>query len=152
MSGNTTPPSYSGFRPVSEAASRSKSKLRRTDTKPELLLRRKLWSEGLRYRKNFNKLPGKPDIIFPKQKIAVFCDGDFWHGRNWTIRRAKLAAGANAAYWVAKIESNIARDVRVNHQLQELGWTVLRFWEGDLISDISSAVSAIKRHLGNLPS
>lgn len=77
-------------------------------------------------------IPGRPDLIFVKARVAVFCDGDFWHGRDWRSRRAKLATGANSRYWIAKIQGNIERDKRVNAMLKTAGWIALRFWESDL--------------------
>src|SRR5262245_10843959 len=94
------------------------------NTRPELLLRRALWELGARYRLHLDNLPGRPDIVFPSAKVAVFCDGDFWHGRNWQARRRRLAHGSNADYWIPKILANRARDRRVSRQLSDLGWTV----------------------------
>jgi DNA mismatch endonuclease (patch repair protein) len=76
-------------------------------------------------------------------KVAVFCDGDFWHGRDWDSRRARLATGSNSAYWLAKIARNMERDRQADLELQSRGFTVLRFWETDLKRDVSSAVNAI---------
>lgn len=124
---------YKGRRPASErasAAARGSSK--KTDTSPELLLRRALWEAGFRYRKDVKDLPGRPDIVFPKAKLAVFCDGDFWHGRNWAERRQKLEQGTNSDYWLAKIERNMERDRQNTQRLQEMGWVVLRFWESEI--------------------
>jgi DNA mismatch endonuclease, patch repair protein len=126
-------PRYSAFRPASTSASEVKRRNRARDTKAELLLRRALWSRGLRYRLHDTRLPGKPDIVFRQARLVVFVDGDFWHGRNWRRRRAKLARGSNAAYWIPKIEANIARDRDVTQALKEAGWSVLRFWETDVL-------------------
>jgi DNA mismatch endonuclease (patch repair protein) len=95
-------------------------------------LRRILWAAGCRYRKNVPGLLGRPDIVFPGPKIAVFCDGDFWHGRDWEARRVKLSNGTNAAYWLAKIQRNIERDRQNTRRLEEMGWAVLRFWESEI--------------------
>lgn len=141
-------PRYTAFRPASRLASEIKKKNRARDTKVELLLRRQLWKRGLRYRLHDPRLPGKPDIVFSRAKVAVFCDGDFWHGRNWRSRRAKLARGANAPYWLAKIEANILRDHRFTKELRRLGWTVLRFWETDIARDVDAAVESILALLG----
>jgi DNA mismatch endonuclease (patch repair protein) len=102
------------------------------NTQPELLLRRALSSLGLRYRLHFKFLPGRPDIVFPNAKVAVFCDGDFWHGRNWKVRKKNGEFKVRNAFWTEKIEDNIARDRRNNRQLKKLGWTVLRFWNTDI--------------------
>lgn len=91
-----------------------------------------LW-RGLRYRLHHAGLPGRPDIVFTKQRIVVFCDGDFWHGRDLDRRLAKLAAGHNAVYWLAKVQRNVERDRLQTGALEASGWTVLRFWETDIL-------------------
>ena len=138
-------PRYSSFQPASETTSEIKKGNRARDTKAELLLRRGLWARGLRYRLYNPRLPGKPDIIFRQARLAIFVDGDFWHGRNWKRLRAKLIQGSNAAYWIPKIEANIARDRRVTRALRRGGWTVLRFWETDvlhLVDEITEKIVA----------
>lgn len=143
MKHNTpTAPRFDGRRPASESSSRTKRATPRSDTRPELLLRKALWRCGLRYRLK-STLPGKPDLVFPKERVAVFCDGDFWHGRDWSTRRAKLARGTNAEYWIAKIEANRKRDARTNELLRVMGWTVLRFWETDILAEPETAVLQI---------
>src|ERR1700729_2873440 len=92
-------PCFKGLSPASPASSRAKKMNRSTDTEHERLLRRLLWRQGLRYRKNVRALPGKPDIVFSAARIAVFCDGDFWHGRDWHRLSRKLRTGTNASYW-----------------------------------------------------
>jgi DNA mismatch endonuclease (patch repair protein) len=77
-------------------------------------------------------LPGRPDLVFARARVVVFVDGDYWHGRRWAARKRKLAQGANAAYWINKIEGNRKRDRLNNRRLREVGWTVLRFWETDI--------------------
>ena len=141
-------PRYSAFRPASLVASAIKKRNRARDTKAELLLRRALWARGLRYRLHADDLPGKPDIILRQAHIVVFVDGDFWHGRWWKQRRAKLARGSNAGYWIPKIESNIARDRRVSRALRKNAWTVLRFWETDLLKSVQLAVTRIELAVG----
>lgn len=126
--------SFSGLEPASARASlAARAASKKSNTKCELLLRRELWQRGLRYKLNSHHLPGKPDLIFPKMKVAVFCDGDFWHGRELTARLKRLAAGHNASYWVAKIKRNVERDNRSTAALVSLGWVVLRFWESDIL-------------------
>jgi len=90
---------------------------------------------GLRYRKNVKTMPGKPDIVFPGARLAIFCDGDFWHGRDWQILQVKLGRGANADYWIAKIGSNIERDHLTNSLLAHVGYEVVRLWESDIRKD-----------------
>src|SRR5688500_9426013 len=136
-------PSYAGLRPPSEAASRAKRANRKRDTAPELLLRRALWRLGLRYRTHADTLPGKPDVVFTRARVAVFCDGDFWHGRSWDVLRQKLAVGTNAAYWGAKISRNIERDRASNAALQTQGWSVVRLWETDIKKDPDAAARYI---------
>lgn len=102
---------------------------------PERLLRRSLWLSGVRYRKNFKALPGKTDIAIPHKCLVIFVDGDFWHGRNWEKRKARLMLGSNSDYWIRKIAYNMVRDEQVNKALIEMGWQVLRIWETDLKKD-----------------
>jgi DNA mismatch endonuclease, patch repair protein len=108
---------------------------RRQNTTPEIVLRAALRALGCRYRSNVKGLPGCPDLILVNHRVAVFCDGDFWHGRRWPQRKAKLASGWNAEYWVAKIGRNRQRDRIVNRQLSGLGWGVVRVWESDVRRD-----------------
>jgi DNA mismatch endonuclease (patch repair protein) len=137
-------PSFTDLKPASKASSLAKRHNRRTDTQHEVLLRRELWRMGLRYRKNVDTLPGKPDIVFAHARVAIFCDGDFWHGRNWKKLKPKLCQGTNAEYWLSKIESNMERD-RLNDALLEAdGWSVFRFWETDIKRDPQAAASLIK--------
>lgn len=136
--------SYKGLLPASITTSRigSASSAKR-NTKPELLLRRALWSTGLRYRVDVGSLPGRPDVVIPAARLVVFCDGDFWHGRNLERRVEKLAAGHNAPYWVSKIKSNVDRDRRVERLLVESGWHFLRFWESDLRANPKLVAKAV---------
>ena len=106
------------------------------------MLRKALWARGLRYRINV-RLPGKPDLVFPGSQVAVFVDGDFWHGRSWEQRKAKLAEGSNPTYWTAKIGYNIEHDRDVTATLRQNGWTVLRFWETDIRTDPRPAVACV---------
>lgn len=138
-------PSFKGLKPASEVASRVKSANRRKDTLHEVLLRSHLWRLGLRFRKNVTALPGKPDIVFSGAKVVVFCDGDFWHGRNWQSRQEKLSRGTNSAYWLAKIASNIERDARNTALLKKAGWRVIRLWETDVKRDPVVAAMHIKK-------
>jgi len=136
--------SYTGLAPASaHASSAARGSSKKTDTKPELILRRALWRAGLRYRKNVSTLPGKPDIVFPGARVAVFCDGDFWHGKAWKHRREKLSSGTNPDYWIRKIEGNMKRDRAHNRALLRAGWRVLRCWESDILRELSSVVSEI---------
>lgn len=111
-------------------------------TKPELLLGKALYAAGLRYRKNNKTIFGTPDFSFKKYKVAVFADGDYWHGKDWDARKKKL--GANAGFWFEKIERNIERDYKVSKQLCEDGWTVLRFWETDIKTNLPKCVEKVQ--------
>ena len=102
-------PSFDGLQPASKAASRAKRANRKKDSRHEVLLRRELWKLGVRYRKYVAKLPGNPDLVFRGARVVVFCDGDFWHGRNWDQLRAALGRRHNADYWIAMTYSQISR-------------------------------------------
>src|SRR5216117_1948111 len=115
-------PSFAGLKPASNAASLAKRMNRSADTIHEKLLRGVLWRRGLRFRKNLKDLPGKPDIVFASARVVVFCDGDFWHGRNWHRLSSQLKKRANPDYWRQKIRSNMIRDERTTVLLNELGW------------------------------
>ncbi len=142
--------SYKGLHAASErATATARASSHKVGTRCELLLRRVLWSRGLRYRIDVANLPGRPDIVFPGARIAVFCDGDFWHGRELTAREVRLARGHNAAYWMAKIRGNVARDREHDEALKKMGWTVLRFWETDILHDpngVATRVEQVVRH------
>ena len=107
------------------------------------MFRQALWAEGIRYRVDYGKLPGRPDIAIVRDRMAVFVDGDFWHGRDWEMRKRKLASGHNAEYWVQKIARNMRRDEQVNTELMDLGWDVVRVWEGDLRRDLAGTVKPV---------
>ena len=118
------------------------------NTRPEIILRKALWKEKMRYRIHYKNLPGKPDIVFVRYKIAVFCDGDFWHGHNWAIRGLPSLEDEFKSYsefWKTKIVRNIEHDREVNMALQELGWTVIRFWESDIKRDLDRCVEVVKQ-------
>jgi DNA mismatch endonuclease (patch repair protein) len=137
-------PNYAAFRPASGTASRTaRASSRKRDTAPEMLLRRACYALGLRYRVDARDLPGRPDLVFRSARVAVFVDGDFWHGRELEARLARLSAGHNAAYWVAKVSSNVARDRRNNTYLASTGWRVLRLWEGEVRRDPCAAAERV---------
>ena len=125
--------SYKGLTPASPVASRVGRANIRGNTSPERILRTALHRLGGRYRLEARDLPGKPDLIFRKARVAVFCDGDFWHGRDWRRRRRLLARGSNSDYWLAKIKRNRSRDRTVNRLLICLGWYPVRHWETDIV-------------------
>lgn len=118
--------------------------IRATDTEIEVILRKALWAKGYRYRKNYNKLPGKPDIVITKYKIAIFCDGEFFHGRDWEILKPRLLKSNNSAFWIDKISKNIERDDRVDKELLFRGWTVVRFWGNDIKKRTEECVKIVE--------
>jgi len=121
------------------------SKIRGKNTKPELAFRKALYAAGYRYRIDYKKLIGKPDILLKKHKTAVFIDGEYWHGHNWSARKPKVKT--NREFWIAKIERNMQRDREVNAELQRLGYTVFRFWETEIIKELDTCLQKVIVHL-----
>ena len=117
------------------------------DSEIEIILRKELWSRGLRYRKNVNKVPGKPDIVFMSKKVAVFCDSEFWHGYNWEERKNDFKS--NQEFWIPKIERNIERDREVTEHLESEGWTVIRFWGREIKKNVVYCADVIANALCN---
>lgn len=111
-------------------------------TKIETKLCKALWKNGYRYRKNYSKLIGKPDIVFIKWKIAIFCDSEFFHGYDWENRKSWIKS--NRDYWIPKIEANINKDKIVNRKLSEDGWLVLRFWGKEIDKNLEKCVNEIE--------
>jgi DNA mismatch endonuclease, patch repair protein len=144
-------PSFTSLQSTSEFASRVGRGNRARNTRPELLLSRALKKHGIRYKLHEPGLAGKPDILLPRQRIAIFCDGDFWHGRRWAERRKKLSKGANADYWIAKISRNMERARQVDRTLRDLNWRVIRVWESDIIKDADAIASEIARFAQSKP-
>ncbi|MBQ9968261.1 MAG: very short patch repair endonuclease [Oscillospiraceae bacterium] len=118
------------------------SRVRLKGGKAEQILAKALWKKGYRYRKNDKRLPGSPDIAILKHHIAVFVDGEFWHGQNWESRKSKLQR--NREYWIEKIEENIARDRRNDQLLQDMGWTAIHFWEKEVLKRTVDCVAVIE--------
>lgn len=131
-----------------EKRSEIMSKIRGKDTKVELLFRKalsaKVYPKGYRYRLHYRKIPGSPDVVFVNRKIAIFIDGDFWHGRGYGKEGGMKL---RKKFWRDKIETNIRRDRRVNRQLKKLGWTVLRFWETDVRKNREKSVEKVMEWL-----
>ena len=125
-----------------EIRSFTMSRVRNKDTKIEVVFRKALWRSGIRYRKNHKGLPGKPDIAITKHKIAIFCDGEFWHGKDWNLVREKLKTRRD--FWIQKIERNIERDTGNERQLTMLGWTILRFWGRDIEKNLDLCVAEVR--------
>ncbi|WP_228236731.1 very short patch repair endonuclease [Allomuricauda sp. M10] len=120
-------------------------KIRGKNTKPELAFRKALWEAGYRYRINYKKLIGKPDIALKKYKTVIFIDGEFWHGYNWEERKDKVKT--NREFWIAKIERNIQRDEEVNQALDEMGYKVFRFWETEVKKNLNECLEEVLAHL-----
>ncbi|MBR0437542.1 MAG: DNA mismatch endonuclease Vsr [Clostridia bacterium] len=106
------------------------SQIKGKDTKPEVVVRKFLFSKGLRYRKNYNKLPGHPDVVFPKYRTVVFINGCFWHGHQ-DCKYSRLPH-TNKDFWEAKINSNILRDKTQHSMIREMGWQVIVIWTCEL--------------------
>lgn len=126
-----------------EQISYNMRQIKNKDSKIELLLRKELWGRGLRYQKNSNKVFGHPDIVFIGRKVAVFCDSEFWHGYNWEEKKKEIKS--NQEFWMNKIERNMQRDIEVNKQLNDLGWTVLRFWGKEIKKNTTQCADIIER-------
>lgn len=127
-----------------EQRKRNMQNIKSKDTEIEVLLRKALWKKGYRFRKNYSKLPGKPDIAFTKYKIAIFCDGEFFHGKDWEVLKPRLEQGKNPEYWVKKIQRNIDRDDEKDKELLFQGWTVIHFWGKDIITNTDECVRVIE--------
>lgn len=125
---------------VTKTMKRVKSK----DTSIEVILRKALWRKGFRYRKNVPSLPGKPDIVIPKYKIAIFCDSEFFHGKDWDKLKEQLKRGNNADYWIKKIERNMQRDKDNDSKLRFLGWVVVHFWGKEIVKNAEECVKAVE--------
>ncbi len=128
---------------TTEQISYNMSQIKNKDSKIEVLLRRELWRRGLRYRKNVNRICGKPDIVFTGKKVAVFCDSEFWHGYNWDERKNDFKT--HQEFWIPKIERNMQRDIEVVEKLQSDGWTVLRFWGNDIKKRTAECADLIEK-------
>ena len=118
--------------------------IRSKDSVIEKKLRKALWDRGYRYRKNYKDLPGKPDIVLTKYKIAIFCDGEFFHGKDWKILKPRLEKSNNSEFWKRKIKRNMERDEEVNKQLLFRGWTVIRFWGKDIMKNTEECIRVIE--------
>ena len=130
---------------TTEKRSRIMSRIRAKDTKPEIMLRKALYASGFRYRLYGKDLPGRPDIVNRRKKIAIFVDGEFWHGKDWEEKKDKIKS--NKSFWLAKIERNIQRDRENNEALEALGYTVIRFWSGEVNKDLENCVSRVLKSI-----
>lgn len=123
-------------------------KIRGKNTKPELAFRKALYKAGYRYRIDYKKLIGKPDIVLKKYKTVIFIDGEYWHGYNWEERKQKIKT--NKEFWVPKIERNIQRDQEVNRELEKMGYTVFRFWETSIKKELNVCLEKVIDHLQSI--
>ena len=127
-----------------EIVSKNMSRIHNKDTSIELQLRNALWHKGYHYRKNYKALPGSPDIVLTKYKIAIFCDSEFFHGKDWEILKLRLEKGKNPDYWIKKIERNRSRDWENDKKLLSLGYTVIHFWGQDIKKHTDECLQAIE--------
>ena len=127
---------------ASSRSSNTMKKIKSHNSKAEILLRKGLWEQGYRYRISNSKIIGKPDIVFTKRRLAIFIDGDFWHGYDWNNKKKKLKS--NRKYWIPKIERNIQRDAEVTKLLKMQGWQIIRFWEHEVLKEAENCIKKIK--------
>jgi DNA mismatch endonuclease (patch repair protein) len=135
---------------TAEQRKKNMQHIKSKDTKIEVLLRRELWRRGYRYRKNYSGLPGKPDIVLTKYKIAIFCDSEFFHGKDWEVLKPRLEKGNNSDYWLKKISRNRERDDEINKQLLFQGWTVIRFWGKDILKNVDECIKVVEETIFDL--
>lgn len=129
---------------VTEKSHKNMSKIRGKNTSIEVVLRKALWNRGFRYRKNYKGLPGSPDIVLTKYRIAIFCDSEFFHGKDWDALKSRLEKSNNSEYWIKKISRNRQRDDEINKRLSFMGWTVVRFWGKEILTNSDECVSVIE--------
>ena len=127
-----------------EKRSWNMSRIKGKDTKIEVEVRSWLFSRGFRFRKNDKRYPGKPDIVLTKYKIAIFCDGEFFHGKDWEVLKPRLEKSNNGEYWISKISRNRERDDEINKKLLFEGWTVIRFWGNDIKKNTDECVRVVE--------
>lgn len=129
-----------------EQRSRNMRAIRGVNTKMEVALAKALWARGHRYRKNDKTVFGKPDLAFKRHKLAIFVDGEFFHGKNWETD--KFIIKSRRDFWWKKIEANMKRDMVVNEHLKGNGWTVLRFWSRDVKNNLMDCIRVIEEIIG----
>ncbi len=130
-----------------EQRHRNMSNIKNKDTGIEVKLRKELWKRGYRYKKNYSNLPGKPDVVLTKYKIAIFCDSEFFHGKDWEVLKPQLEKGKNAEFWIKKILRNKERDDEINKQLLFMGWTVIRFWGKEINKNLDECIKVIEENI-----
>ncbi len=136
----------SGFYTTPER-SKIMGKIRGKNTKPELAFRKALYATGYRYRIDYKKLIGRPDIVLKKYKTVIFIDGEYWHGHNWEERKKKIKT--NREFWIPKLERNMQRDKEVNKELERLGYKVFRFWEKEVKTELEVCLKKVIVHFEN---
>ena len=127
-----------------EQRNKNMKAIRSKDTSIELILRKALYRRGFRYRKNYKALPGSPDIAITKHRIAIFCDSEFFHGKDWEALKLRLENGSSSTYWIKKITRNMERDRETEQALRFREWTVLRFWGDDIRKHTDDCVRAVE--------
>ena len=125
-------------------------RIKAKDTSIEVKLRKSLWGKGYRYRKNYDRLPGKPDIALTKYKIAIFCDSEFFHGKDWEVLKPRLEKSNNSQYWISKISRNRERDDEINKRLLFEGWTVIRFWGKEIQKNVDECVKVVEEAIWDI--
>ncbi len=130
-----------------EQRHKNMSHIRNKDSKIEQALRKALWKKGYRYRKNYSELPGKPDIVLTKYRIAIFCDSEFFHGKDFEKLKKQLDKSDNRDFWIEKIKKNIERDQEINKTLRSMDWKVLRFWGKEILGDVDGCVRTIEEQI-----
>lgn len=129
---------------VTDSRRRIMKSIHNKNTSIEVILRKALWHRGIRYRVNYKTMPGSPDIAITKYRIAIFCDGEIWHGKDWDNLEKRLKKGKHGDYWVAKITRNMERDREIDQALRFRDWTVLHFWGNDILSKTDECVEAVE--------
>ena len=127
-----------------EQRNKNMKAIRSKDTSIELILRKALYRRGFRYRKNYKALPGSPDIAITKHRIAIFCDSEFFHGKDWEALKLRLENGSNSTYWIKKITRNMERDRETEQALRFQEWTVLRFWGDDIRKHTDDCIRVVE--------
>ena len=130
---------------TTQKRSKMMARIKGKNTKPEIMLRKAIWHSGYRYRVNDKRFPGKPDILLNKYKLAIFVDGEFWHGFDWSNKKKSIKS--NREFWIPKIERNIQRDVENNLKLTWIGFKVMRFWEKEIKNDLDGCLRQVLNYL-----
>ncbi|MEH3114857.1 very short patch repair endonuclease [Pedobacter terrae] len=125
--------------------SKNMANIKAKNSLPELKLRKALWAKNVRFRIHPKNFPGKPDLVINKYRLAIFVDGDFWHGYKWDEK--KLIIKTNPGFWIPKIERNIQRDRQINQLLNAKGYTVMRFWEHEVNQQLTACVNQVLLYL-----